>query len=120
MSTGELADAIHRDLLRDRLTFDELGWRGLWAYVTKAPPTTAIFNQQLDGWTVGDRMSAEYAAAQLDEMRELVWRYTALHFERGKDVPFPKPVPRPWLEEEAYEPPKALTLEEAIPPEVRA
>lgn len=120
MSTGELADAIHRDLITDRLAFDELGWRGLWAYVTKAPPGTAIFHERLEGWTVADRLAVEYAASQLDDVRELLWRYTAVHFERGKDMPFPRPVPRPWLNESVPEPPKALTLEEAIPPEVRA
>lgn len=91
MSTGELADALRRDLLSDRLSFDELGWRGLWAYVTTAPPGTALYHARSGGWTVGDYLAAE----KLDVFREILWRYIAIHFEGGTEAPFPDRVPRP-------------------------
>lgn len=94
-----------------------MGWRGLWAYITTAPPNTALHYQQNEGWTIGDHLAAE----QLYEVRKLGWRYTAVHFERGCDQPFPEPIPRPRVGD-ADEP--AVTWETAIlddlmPPHVR-
>jgi hypothetical protein len=110
--TGELADAVTRDLLTDRLDFDELGWRGLWCYVTAAPPGTAIYHKRNEGWTIGDHLAAE----QLYEARKLGWRYTALHFKGGKDIPFPDQIPRPGLElPEVYDGP---TWETATPDDI--
>jgi hypothetical protein len=89
--TGDLADAIARDLFSDRREFDELGWRGLWAYVTAAQPGTAIYHKRFEGWTLGDHLAAE----QLNVQRRLYWRYGAVHFEGGAEQPFPDPIPRP-------------------------
>jgi len=77
--------------MRDRLEFDDLGWRGLWCYVTAAPPGTAIHHARQEGWTLGDHLAAE----QLHELRKLSWRYTAMHFEGGIHEPFPTRIPRP-------------------------
>lgn len=117
VATGDLADAITRDLLSDRLAFDELGWRGLWCYITAAPPGTAIYHARHEGWTITDHIAAE----QLYELRKLGWRYTALHFERGKDEPFPERIPRPGVEPpEKYDGPtwETATLEDIVSPEV--
>lgn len=114
---GDLADAITRDLLTDRLAFDDLGWRGLWAYVTAAPPGTAIYHARNEGWSIGDHLAAE----SLHELRKLGWRYTAIHFQRGKDQPFPERIPRPGVEApEPYAGPtwETVTFEELISPEV--
>lgn len=90
--TGDLADAITRDLISDRLDFDDLGWRGLWAYVTTAPPGTAIhYARTKDQPTLSDRI----AAGQLYEQQKLGWRYTAVHFEGGADAAFPEPIALP-------------------------
>ena len=116
-ATGDLADALTRDLLSDRLAFDDLGWRGLWSYVTAAPPGTAIYHFRNEGWTVADHIAAE----QLYELRKLGWRYTAIHFERGKDQPFPEPIWRPGFEAPApYDGPtwETATFEELVSPEV--
>lgn len=114
--TGDLADAVHRDLLADRLTLDDLSWRDLWCYVTAAQPGTAIHHARNDGWVVGDHIAAE----QLSDIRELLWRYTALHFEGGKNLPFPERVVHPGAEPAA--PGKTwatVSLDEMISPEVR-
>ncbi|MDQ2638107.1 MAG: hypothetical protein M3Y83_14660 [Actinomycetota bacterium] len=87
-ATGDLADPIARDLLCDGKEFDDLGWRNLWAYITAAPPNTAIHYARSDGLTLSDHLAAE----QLYEARKLGWRYTAMHFEGGTNVPFPEPI----------------------------
>lgn len=114
-----MADAIHRDLLTDRLAFDELGWRDLWAYVTAAPPGTAIFHKRGNGFTAADDLAFE----TLNEMRELVWRYRAMHFIGGIDAPFPERITRSTLTS-APPPPTVtwatVTLDELVSPEVRA
>lgn len=115
-ATGDLADAIDRDLFSDRRDFDDLGWRGLWAYITAAQPGTAIFHARTEGWGLGDQI----AAHQLLAMQELVWRYTAMHFEHGPDQPFPQLVPYPGSEGSEPPPDKPKTLEELVSPEVRA
>lgn len=117
MVFGDFADAITRDLLTDRLAFDDLGWRGLWAYVTAAPPGTAIYHARNEGWSIADHIAAE----QLYELRKLGWRYTAVHFKGGKDAPFPDPIPRPGVEvAKPYDGPtwETATLEDLISPEV--
>lgn len=91
MATGDLADALHRDLLRDRLTIKDLGWRGLWAYITTAPPGTALHYARSEGWTIGDKIAAE----QLYEQRQQAWRYTAVNFTDGAKEPIPEPIPYP-------------------------
>ena len=117
MVTGDLADAVTRDLLTDRLAFDELGWRGLWCYVTAAPPGTAIYHVLNEGWSIADHLAAE----QLHELRKLGWRYTAVHFEGGKDQPFPEPIPRPGVAAPpVYDGPtwETATFEDIVSPEV--
>ena len=114
---GEFADAIARDLFSDRRDFNELGWRGLWAYVTAAPPGTAIYHARNEGWSVGDHLAAE----QLHALRTLDWRYTAIHFKRGADQPFPDRIPRPGVEApQRYDGPtwETATFEEIVSPEV--
>ncbi|MCB1287424.1 MAG: hypothetical protein KDB47_06955 [Mycobacterium sp.] len=115
--TGELADPLHRDLAVDGITLDDLGWRDLWAYVTAAPPGTAIGHHRSDGWTAHTHIAAE----QLSDMRELLWRYTAVHFKNGGDMPFPSRVPHPG--ETPAEPGptwETATIEQMVPPEIRA
>lgn len=117
--TGEFADAITRDLLSDRLAFDELGWRGLWAYVTTAPPGTAIHHAANHGWTISDHIAVE----SLYELRKLGWRYTALHFQGGAREPFPERIPRPGVTPpEQYDGPTwaTATVEDMVSPEVLA
>lgn len=121
MATGPLADALERDLLADQIPFDSLGWRGLWCYITKAPSHTAVFQERNEGWTFDNHLAAE----MLYELRKLGWRYTAIHFERGKLVPFPEPIWRPGVQP----PPKTEytaedwsqvdSVEDLVPPEVR-
>lgn len=115
-ATGDLADALDRDLRSDQLDFDDLGWRGLWAYITTAPPGTAIFHARIEGWELGDKI----AAHQLLATQELVWRYTAMHFERGADQPFPQLISYPGSEGSEAPQEKPKTLEELVSPEVRA
>jgi len=118
--TGDLADALDRDLRTDRLDFDELGWRGLWAYVTKAPLGTAIFQERSQGWQLGDKINAEI----LFDLRKLLWRYTAVHFEGGREWPFPEQIPYPGsVRSDAAQAAKnweEVTTEELVSPEVRA
>lgn len=90
-ATGNLADAITRDLFSDGRDFDELGWRGLWAYITTAPPNTAIHYARTEGWVIGDKLKAE----QLTVDRQMLWRYTATHFVGGTDAPFPEDIDYP-------------------------
>lgn len=91
VATGDLADAIDRDLFADGRDFDELGWRRLWAYITTAPPGTAIFHVRGDGWSVGDKVAAE----NLFATEKLLWRYVARNFEGGSDLPYPQRVSYP-------------------------
>ncbi|MCC9182565.1 hypothetical protein [Mycolicibacterium mageritense] len=46
--------------------------------------------------TLGDQIAAE----QLYEQRKLGWRYTALHYEGGSDLPFPERIVLPGMEDE--------------------
>jgi hypothetical protein len=53
----------------------------------------------------------------------LAWRYTAVHFKRGKDEPFPDRIPRPGVPApEVYDGPtwETVTLEDIVSPEVLA
>lgn len=114
-----MADAIHRDLLADQpLTFDELGWRGLWAYVTKAQPGTAIYQARTEGLSPSDELILEL----INELREINWRYTAIHFVGGKETPFPQRITRQSLEEVPEVVPtwESVTIDELVSPEVRA
>lgn len=89
-----------------------MGWRGLWAYITAAPPRTALHYAQAEGWALSDKI----AANQLHALRVLVWRYTAMHFEGGKDQPFPEPVDYPGSKPSEPE----LEVVTTISPQVRA
>jgi hypothetical protein len=114
---GPLADALDRDLRCDGIDFDSLGWRGLWAYIVAAPPGTAIYHARNEGWTIADHIAAE----ELYELRKLAWRYTAIHFERGKNEPFPERIPRPGVPApEKYDGPtwETATIEDIVSPEV--
>lgn len=89
------------------------------AYITAAPPGTAIFYARHEGWTLGDHIAAE----QLDVERKLYWRYGAVHFKDGDQLPFPESIPRPGVEPEAvYDGPtwETATLEDLASPEVIA
>lgn len=113
-----MADALHRDLLTDNKEFDDLGWRGLWAYITTAPPRTALHHRANEGWTIADHLAAE----SLYEQRKLGWRYTAMHFKHGSEAPFPEPISRPGVGDD--EPESSLTwetatLDDLIPQNVR-
>ena len=120
VATSDLADAIHRDLLTDRLNFDDLGWRGLWAYITAAPPGTAIHYAVSEGWS----LEAKIAAEQLHAQRTLGWRFGAIHFQGGTDVPFPEPIAYPGAakstEAVTAKSWETASLDQLITPEVRA
>ncbi len=117
--TGDLADALARDLRTDQLTLDDLGWRDLWAYITKAPPGTAIHYERSEGWALGDKITAEL----LYDVRQLLWRYTALHFEGGKDANFPEPIAYPGAamtdQAKVAKNWSTVTVDEMVSPEVR-
>lgn len=118
--TGDLADALDRDLRSDRLTFDELGWRGLWAYITAAPPGTAIHYHRSEGWQIGDKIAAE----NLYSLRDLTWHFKARNFQEGGKQPFPQRIPYPGMatteHEEAAASWETVTIDELVSPEVRA
>jgi hypothetical protein len=116
---GPLADPLARDLLSDRLTLDQLGgWRDLWAYVTAAPPGTAIHYAACDGWPIGDRLAAEL----LTDVRRWAWKYTARNFEGGRDAPWPDPILYPGSAAAAQTPVlrwETATLDDLMTPQVR-
>lgn len=89
--TGDLADAITRDLISDHLDFNQIHPDDMRAYIEAAPPGTAIYYVRNEGWTPGDHLAAE----QLDVQRRLYWRYGAVHFQGGDKEPFPESIPRP-------------------------
>ena len=110
---------MDRDLRTDQLSLDDLGWRGLWAYIIKAPPGTAIFHERSEGWQLGDKITAEL----LYDLRKLLWRYTAIHFEGGKEAGFPEPISYPGavMTEQAKVAKSwaTVTVDEMVSPEVR-
>lgn len=117
--TSDLADAITRDLLSDKLDFNTIHPADMRAYIEAAPPGTAIYYVRNEGWTPGDHLAAE----QLDVQRRLYWRYGAVHFVDGDKIPFPESIPRPGVEApEAYDGPtwETATLEDLASPEVIA
>ncbi len=108
---------MRRDLLRDRLTLAELTARDLWAYITTAPPGTAIHHALNEGWELADHLAAE----ELFELQQIRWAYRAANFEGGKDDPFPRRISRPGVEL----PPEpvdlnTLTVDQIVPPELVA
>lgn len=121
MATGQLADALDRDLRRDRLDFDSLGWRGLWCYITQATPETAVYLCQNENWKFEHHLQAE----MLYEFRKLNWRYAAINFKNGSKLPFPEPIARPGVEPPvkteftASDWESVTDIEELIPPEIR-
>jgi len=118
--TGDLADALDRDLRTDRLALEDMDWRGLWAYVTAAPPGTALHYVRSQGWALGDKLSVE----QLQVLRELRWHYRARNFVGGSDVPFPQPVDYPGRQRTPQEAVahswETATVDEIVSPQVRA
>lgn len=116
-ATGDLADAIDRDLFSDGRNFDDLGWRGLWAYITAAPPRTAIHYHLTEGVGLGDKVAME----QLYELRKIGWRYTAIHFQQGADAPFPEPVDYPGRDtvDQIVKSWETATLDDIISPAMR-
>lgn len=114
---GELAGPLHRDLIRDRLDFDDLGFNGLRDYILYAPPGTAIHHHRSDGWQTGDHLTAELVS----DLRELLWRYTAVHFKNGAKAPFPQRITHPG-EPEPDDGPTWETVEfdDIVTPEVLA
>jgi hypothetical protein len=114
---GTLAGPLNRDLICDGLEFDQLGVAGLWDYIEHAPPGTAIHHTQNHGWAPDTHLLAEL----LSDFRELLWRYRAIHFVGGKDVPYPDRIPRP--EAEPDEPAvtwATVELDDMMSPQVRA
>ncbi|OFJ55253.1 hypothetical protein BEL07_03140 [Mycolicibacterium grossiae] len=88
----------------------------MWAYVTRAQPGTAINHQLTEGWN-----QAEHSMANVvDIVNQLLWRYNAVHFERGSEVPYPEPVWRPGDDPVEVEVKTALTWEEVFTPELKA
>lgn len=118
--TGDLADALDRDLRTDRLAFGDLDWRGLWAYVTAAPPGTALHYARSQGWALGDKLAAE----QLHALRNLHWHYRARNFVGGADAPFPEPVDYPGRAEAPKPDPASswatASVDDIVSPQVRA
>lgn len=78
------------------------------AYIESAQPGTAIYHVRNDGWTLSDYL----AAALLDELSEIRWRYAALHFEGCAEQPFPERVPRPGSDDLADTGPTWDTVED--------
>ena len=86
--------------MRDRLTFEELGWQGLADYVDY-PPTGSSLRDAIDheaererdddGWTLGDHLDA----VLIDKLNELIWFFRRANFEGKPD--FPDPIPRPGI-----------------------
>lgn len=124
---GDLyAGPLRRDLLCDRLTFDELGWQDLVDYVDHPPTGTALrdaFDQEREresgGWKIADHLAAEL----LYELRKLNWRYGAVHFEGGSNIPYPEQITRPGVEvPQEYDGPswEEATVDDLVKPEVRA
>lgn len=103
-------------MLCDRLTWHDFDWRDLWAYVTKAPPGTALHEAMRDGWGVGETIAAE----QLYELQILRWMEQARHFEGGADIEFPTRLPRPGVSAEPTPAQRLddMTLDEIIPPDL--
>ncbi|ORA56325.1 hypothetical protein EJ571_01590 [Mycobacteroides franklinii] len=58
----------------------------MWAYVTKAPPLTAIHHDRTEGMSIEAQIGAEL----LNEIAELHWRYAAVHFKGRADLPIPE------------------------------
>lgn len=58
----------------------------MWAYVTAAPPGTAIHHARSEGMSIEAQLGAEV----LNELSELHWRYNAVHFEGGSKIAFPE------------------------------
>lgn len=56
------------------------------AYITAAPPLTAIHYFKSEGISNSDKIALE----MLFEQRKLNWRYGAVHFEGGSDIPYPQ------------------------------
>lgn len=90
----------------------------MWAYITTAPPNTAIHHQRAEGWKISDKIAAEI----LYGVRELLWRYTAVHFVGGTEADIPEPIQYPGRDPgptpgKSWE---TVTLDEMVSPEVRA
>lgn len=118
-ATGEVANALHRDLFSDQRDFNDLGWRGLWDYITAAPPGTAIHYHVSRGHDLSDEIALE----MVNKQRELLWRYTAVHFKGGSQIPFPEPLTFSDDDAEGNEPTatwETVTADQMISPEVRA
>ncbi|MUL47609.1 hypothetical protein FZI85_25170 [Mycobacterium sp. CBMA293] len=95
------AGPLRRDLIRDRLTLDELGWQGLADYINHAPPGTALRHaideererERADGgWSVNDHL----AAVLIDKVEELIWWFRRANFEGNPE--FPDPIQRPGVD----------------------
>ena len=108
------AGPLRRDLIRDRLAFEELGWQGLADYVDYPPPGSSLrdaIDRQAererddDGWKLGDHLGA----VQIDKLNELIWFFRRAYFEGKPD--FPAPIPRPGAE---TDPPAPVWSDEKI------
>jgi hypothetical protein len=69
---------------------------------------------------LGDKIAAEH----LYTLQELVWRYTAVHFRDGAEMPFPQRIPYPGAPTRADVEMKrgweTATIDDLVSPEVRA
>lgn len=92
------AGPLRRDLIRDRLTLDELGWQGLADYVDYPPIGTAlrdVIDQEQErerddgGWITTDHL----VAILIDKVEVLTWFIRRAHFQDKPD--YPTPIERP-------------------------
>ena len=104
---------MRRDLIKDRLNFDELGWQDLVDYVDHPPIGTALRDaidqeRERDRGDVWDAKEHLLAVA-IDKIEVLTWYFRRANFEGKPD--FPAPIPRPGAEVDA---PPAVWSDEKI------
>ncbi|KAB7755219.1 hypothetical protein [Mycolicibacterium mucogenicum] len=91
------AGPLRRDLIRDRLTLDELGWQGLADYVDHPPTGTSLRDaieqeqerERGEAWDTKEHLTA----VLIDKIEVLTWYFRRANFEGKPD--FPDPIPRP-------------------------
>lgn len=101
--------AVERDLQHSGYTVNDIctprmPLSGFVAFVLHAPPGTAVFHEQHEGWTISDHLSAQ----QIDLLSMLLWAKTV---DGQENKNRPKRVPRPGDAVED-EPEKPMTIGE--------
>lgn len=92
--------AIRRDLIRDQLTLDELGWLGLQAYIDAAPVGTSL-REAFDGPTTEHNIGV---AQIVHAIEILIWNMRGLQGGSDDWGPFPQ-IRIPGIESNAVDAP---------------